>query len=323
MALQNPFRMSSLFFVPCISEKNLAKASALLAAEDPLQHPHAIVFDLEDSVADARKGDARRNLRRFLLEDGSYRRAVSSAAVIVRINAEDTPWFQDDVAAALEVEPDFLDIPKVESPHVIDAIRKRMPTNSRFLIGIETVQGFENLPEILAAFGPNDFFVLGYEDLCAGMGIDRPKLLSDPSPLGYLVGRALVHAKSRNIAIFDGMYRGFQGDEELFGLRSECVYSRTLGFDGKVVIHPLQLPIVNTLFHKGDAEKRARHVLSLFRESGGGKAVVTDGNGTMYGPPALSSAKRVLANLGDSPQIIPATRRGAPVRADSARPVEE
>ncbi len=296
--MANPFQVSSLLFVPGVSERNLRAAIELRGADKPA----LVTFDLEDSVAPERKAEARRTLVQHLLDDEVFReRVFASYQVRIRINPPGSPWFEEDLAAARELRPNYLAIPKLESAQMIDHLRLKLANDAiQFLVGIETIPGINRLPEILKAFTSRDGFVIGYEDLCAQLGIRRPQLLSDPSPLYYLICQALVHAKYYNIAIFDGMHRGIGSPTDLANLRSECEYSYKLGFDGKVAIHPRQVSVINDVFDKRLALLQARNIIRLLEARPDGKSVVVDETGEMIGPPAKSFAERTLANLAPS-----------------------
>ena len=107
-------RLHSLLFVPGNQAKMLAKAESVAA--------DVFVPDLEDSVPDAEKSNARATTLSFLPQ-----LAAKSRLVVPRVNSLATPWFEDDLAsvvgAALAAPGVFgLSIGKIDSPSDIDEI---------------------------------------------------------------------------------------------------------------------------------------------------------------------------------------------------------
>src|SRR3954463_11098748 len=96
--------MRSKLFVPASRPELFAKAMAGDA--------DALSFDLEDSVDEARKDEARAALRDFLRDLDSKKRKT----IIVRVNALDTPHFERDLEAVLCTAVDFVNLPKIDSP---------------------------------------------------------------------------------------------------------------------------------------------------------------------------------------------------------------
>jgi citrate lyase subunit beta/citryl-CoA lyase len=97
-----PLLLRSMLFVPGDSEKKLASAANVCA--------DALVLDLEDSVAPARKAHARALVAEFL----SGRRE-RNRSLWVRVNPFDTPECRDDLAAVMPARPDGIVLPKARS----------------------------------------------------------------------------------------------------------------------------------------------------------------------------------------------------------------
>jgi citrate lyase subunit beta/citryl-CoA lyase len=93
--------MRSLLFVPGDSERKMAKAAG--AGAD------ALILDLEDSVSQSRKTDARQTVASFL---NAADRSAGTPWLIVRINALDTGMSDDDLAAVIAAAPDAVLLPK-------------------------------------------------------------------------------------------------------------------------------------------------------------------------------------------------------------------
>src|SRR6478609_5750357 len=134
--------MRSKLFVPASRPELFAKA---LASE-----ADALSFDLEDAVVEARKAEARENLRVFLQSDAALN---SRKILIVRINAGDTIHFQPDLDAILQPRVDLLNVPKtgtaqdvIQVASAMEAVeaRNKVSTPIRLLLNIETPQALRN-----------------------------------------------------------------------------------------------------------------------------------------------------------------------------------
>ncbi|MBN2629372.1 MAG: CoA ester lyase [Rhodobacteraceae bacterium] len=237
-----PFR--SVLYIPGSKERALEKARDL--ATD------AIIFDLEDAVAPDEKPHARVILAEALHADYGRR------ARIVRINGFDTGWGRED-AMAFADHPgvDAVLIPKVSTPADLDAVAAVVPGKPLWAM-METALGMLNAAAI-AANPALQGMVMGTNDLAKELGSHfRPDRLPLQTGLGLCVLAAKVHHR----VIIDGVYNAFKDDD---GLRAECYQGRDMGFDGKTLIHPMQLDIANAAFAPSEAEvDLARRQIAAF-----------------------------------------------------------
>lgn len=237
-----PFR--SVLYIPGSKERALEKAMGLAA--------DAIIFDLEDAVAPDEKVNARSVLAAAL--NGDYGRR----ARIVRINGLDTEWGAEDAKAfANHPSVDAILIPKVNSPADLDAVAQLAPEKPLWAM-METALGMLNAGQI-AAHPRLAGMVMGTNDLAKELNSRfRPDRLALQTGLGLCV----LAAKAYGRVIVDGVYNAFKDDA---GLQSECDQGRDMGFDGKTLIHPLQLDIANAAFAPSDAEvDLARRQIAAF-----------------------------------------------------------
>lgn len=237
-----PFR--SVLYIPGSKERALEKAMGLAA--------DAIIFDLEDAVAPDEKVNARSVLAAAL--NGDYGRR----ARIVRINGLDTEWGAEDAKAfANHPGVDAILIPKVNSPADLDAVAQLAPEKPLWAM-METALGMLNAGQI-AAHPRLAGMVMGTNDLAKELNSRfRPDRLALQTGLGLCV----LAAKAYGRVIVDGVYNAFKDDA---GLQSECDQGRDMGFDGKTLIHPLQLDIANAAFAPSDAEvDLARRQIAAF-----------------------------------------------------------
>ena len=121
--------------------------------------------------------------------------------------------------------------------------------NTRIWAMIETPDGILNASEISRASSRVEGFVMGTNDLQKEL---NTRFVSNRGPLITSLSLCVLAAKSAGIICVDGVYNAFKDE---VGLLTEAEQGRDLGFDGKTVIHPLQLKIVNKTFAPSLEEK--------------------------------------------------------------------
>jgi (S)-citramalyl-CoA lyase len=242
-------------------------------------------IDLEDSVPMALKEEARRLALPFF-----QNRQPGGPVRAVRINSLRTPEGLRDVLALLDsgARPDALFVPKVDSAQELlileDLIRERLP-GTFFLVLIETAAGLCAVEEIATATPRARALVFGAADFSTELGISM-----DWEHLLYTRSRILVAASRAGIPAMDTPYFGIEDQETL---HAENLRSRALGFQGRVAVHPRQIPFINQVYTPDPAAvERARRVVATVEGSGGRIAVL---DGQMIGPPMLLAARRMLA----------------------------
>jgi (3S)-malyl-CoA thioesterase len=114
--------------------------------------------------------------------------------------------------------------------------------------------------------------VMGTNDLAKDIGA---RFRADRLPLVTGLGLCLLAAKAHGVVIIDGVYNAFRDAE---GLAAECAQGRDMGFDGKTLIHPDQIPVANAAFAPSAAEvDLARRQIAAYEAAlaaGQGVAVV-------------------------------------------------
>ena len=250
-----PFR--SVLYIPGSKERALEKAKTL-----PVD---AIIFDLEDAVAADEKPNARQTLAASL-KAGGY----GDRFKIVRINALDTEWGAQDVAAMAGVGADAILLPKVGSAADLDALGALIDGVELWAM-IESPQGILHAEDI-AAHPRLTGFVLGTNDLAKDLNC---RFRADRLPLMSALQISLLAARAHGVVCIDGVYNAFKDDE---GLRAEAEQGRDLGYDGKSLIHPAQVGIANEVFAPtADEVELATRQIAAFEEAeaaGQGVAVV-------------------------------------------------
>ena len=278
-ALARPRR--SALYMPGSKPRALDKARGLPA--------DVLLLDLEDAVAPAEKAEARR-----LVAGAVAARGFGGREVVVRINALDTAWGADDLAAAAQAGPDAILLPKVDgAAQVAEAARHLAaagaPDSVALWAMMETPRGVLRAAEIAAA--PRmACFVLGTNDLAKDL---RTEHRADRAPLMASLGLCLLAARAEGLACLDGVYNAFRDAE---GLRAECVQGRAMGFDGKTLIHPDQLAVANDVFAPSpEALAEARRFVAAYEgavAAGQGVAVV---DGRIVENLHVENARRLLA----------------------------
>ena len=228
----------SVLYMPGSNERALEKAKSLPA--------DALILDLEDAVApDAKLLRARAGLRR-----GQGRR-LWRREIVIRVNALETPWGTADILAACDAEPDAILVPKVVHAGDIISVAKILqgvhaPEKIRLWAMMETPMAILNARTIAATavHAENRLccLVMGTNDLIKE---SRARALHDRFAVVPWLAMTLVAARAYRLDIIDGVYNDFKDE---LGLREECERGRTLGMDGKTLIHPSQVWPCNEIF---------------------------------------------------------------------------
>lgn len=251
--------LRSVLYIPGSKDRALEKARGLPT--------DAIIFDLEDAVAPDAKADARALLARTLAETNYGPRAR-----IVRINALETVWGRDDLAAFVGADLEAILIPKVNSAADVQAVADLIPGVDLWAM-METPLAMLNAAEI-AAHPRLTGMVMGTNDLAKDL---NTRFRADRLPMMAGLGLCVLAAKAHGVVIIDGVYNAFKDAD---GLRAECDQGRDMGFDGKTLIHPDQLDVANAAFSPSDAEidLAQRQILAFEAAEAAGQGVaVVDG----------------------------------------------
>jgi citrate lyase subunit beta/citryl-CoA lyase len=260
----------SLLFMPGSNARALEKA--------PLLPADGLILDLEDAVAPDAKAMARDQIAAAVAAKGFGRREV-----LVRINALDTPWWQDDVAMAAKAGPDGILVPKVSSVEDIASVADKLAEfgaapGLRVWIMIETARGVLHAEELAAqahdAATRLEGFVFGPNDISRETGI---RMLPGRATMLSMITHCILAARVHGLVALDGPYSDIGNVD---GLAAECAQARDLGFDGKTLIHPGQIEACNAAFTPpADDVAQARKIIAAFErpENQGRGAIQLDG----------------------------------------------
>jgi citrate lyase subunit beta / citryl-CoA lyase len=280
--MRTPLRLRSLLFAPASRPDVLAKL--------PRANPDGVVLDLEDAVAPSAKADAREHSR----EAGAMlAREYPHLAVYVRVNAIPTEWFAHDIARGVPAGATGVVVPKIESAAQVQAAALALDRAGlrelSILAGIETVAGVINVAEILHEPRVAACY-FGAEDYTADLGGVRR---ADNLEVLWPRSRVAAHAAHAGVLSADQVVTDLH-DEDAF--RSDAQVGRSLGFRGKLCIHPTQVAWANESFSPSAAEvERARRLVDAFdRASAEGRGAISF-EGQMVDEPLARRARAVIA----------------------------
>jgi citrate lyase subunit beta/citryl-CoA lyase len=274
----------SCLYMPGANPRALEKAKTLPA--------DMLILDLEDAVAPDAKAEARQVIHNAVNE-----RAYARREVVIRINGLDTQWGHDDLTMAVAAKPDGILVPKVISGEQVLEIDKALsdagaPADLGLWVMIEMPLAILNIQEIAAARQCSRLtgFVMGTNDLAKEFNaIATADRFAFQVPLAL----ALTAARAYGLVAIDGVYNDIKNEQ---GLAAECEQGRTLGFDGKTLIHPAQLEPANRIFSPDPSDiAQAEAVIEAFAMAENqGKGVIKV-NGKMAELLHLEQAKRLVA----------------------------
>lgn len=236
------------------NKKRLRRTMMFLNAQKPglikdpyIYKPDSIMLDLEDAVAQNQKDVARFSLY-HALQEIDYR----GVERVVRINGLDTPYWREDVRVCVAGGCDAIRIPKTESAQdvklveaAITAAEKefgREEGSTLLMAAIESARGVMKALDICEAserlFGialSGGDYTKDLQTHITGTGIE-------------LMGarqNMLIAARAAGVQCFDTVYTNL---DDMEGFRQDVETIHLMGFDGKSVINPRQIPIVHEIF---------------------------------------------------------------------------
>ena len=283
---RHPVRLRrSVLCVPADNARALAKVATLAC--------DAVIYDLEDAVLPDNKISARETLKTHLAQG---RRP--DVETVIRINSLASGYGEGDLTAVLEIAPDAVLLPKVDTPQdvraVADVLAERDASDDlRLWAMIETPHGVLNAAAIAETGrtrgGRLDCLVPGLNDLRKETGV--PALAGRTYLVPWLM-QILLAARSAGLDIIDAVFNDIR---DAAGFEEECGQGRAMGFDGKMLIHPGQIAAANTHFGISDATlAEARSIVEAFSRAGNVDKAVIDLNGRMVERLHLDEAARLV-----------------------------
>ncbi len=276
----------SMLYMPASNARALEKAKNIPA--------DGIIFDLEDAVAPDAKPAARAAAVAAVKSKSYGRREV-----MIRANALDTPWSRDDLQAIATSGADGVVLPKVNDANGVRtavAILKGAgaPDEMGLWAMIETPLGVINAREIAAASPRVAGLCVGTADLAKDLHSAHP---ADRAPMLMALQTAVMVARAFGLYVLDGVHVDL---DDAVGYEAACRQGRALGFDGKTLIHPMQVDVANAVFAPGTDEiERAKRIVAAHEDAAAKGHGVTLLDSRLVEVLHVAEAKRLLAFADD------------------------
>jgi len=280
----------SWLFIPADDRRKLAKIGSSGA--------DAVILDLEDSVAPARKAEARAMALDAL-------KGARGPELWVRINALPGGVADHDLEAIMPGAPDGVVLPKCGSAADVAALGERLDAledserrgRTRILpIATETPSALFALGSYAQAPSARlAGLTWGAEDLSAAVGAETNRSADGGYTDLCRIARALclAGAAAAGIPAIETIYPVV---DDLNGLEAYAAQGRREGFSGMLAIHPAQVEAINRAFTpSADAVERARRIVALFEAEPGAGVLAMDGR--MLDAPHLAQARRILQSV--------------------------
>lgn len=255
--------------------------------------PDSIMLDLEDSVTLAEKDTAR-----LLVYNALKTIDYGNIEMVVRINPLSTPYGRKDIEAVVKAGVDVVRMPKTETADEvreveaeIEKVEKKIGCvgRTKIMAAIESALGVVNAYAIATASSRMMGIALGAEDYCANLKTQRT-----PEGIELLLARQTIVVAARAAGI-DCIDTVFSNLNDMEGFRREVELIKKLGFDGKSIINPRQIEIVNEVFtpSQKDIDKAVAIVEALHEAARRGSGVIAL-NGKMIDKPVVIRAQHTI-----------------------------
>jgi citrate lyase subunit beta/citryl-CoA lyase len=271
----------SMLYVPGCSMRYLHKARTLRV--------DSVILDLGDPILVDKKVESRKFVSEAVLAGGYGRREV-----VVRVNDLDSPWGRDDVKAVANIGADAVLFPNVESKQdVLEALALLDEAGGKHLpimLMIESPLGVLRAEEIASASDRIACIVLATSDLLNQL---HGRRTPDRIALIHSLSHVLLAGRAYDRAVVDGISTDLK---DMQSYEFACRLGRDLGFDGKSLVHPFQLPYCNDAFTPKPYDLAAAleviDALEKANREGRGTVVV---NGRLIEGHHVKAARRLLA----------------------------
>jgi citrate lyase subunit beta / citryl-CoA lyase len=276
----------SWMFVPGNKERFLAKAAGSDA--------DCVLLDLEDGVLPDAKAAGREMVAEALRRPFRPQRYV-------RLNAVDTPWFDDDLAAVIPAASDGVCLPKCADADEIVAVAARIdeleraaslrPGSTRIVAAIESPAAVLRAAQIARAHPRISALMLGAEDLALDLGLGTARE-AEAAELVFARSAVVYAAAAAHVLSIDGVFPDLDNPD---GMQRDALQARRLGFTAKSTFNPRQIETINQIFSpRPDEIAYAQKVVAAFEDAERlGDASVAVG-GQLVDRPIVQRAQRLL-----------------------------
>ncbi|WP_330175941.1 aldolase/citrate lyase family protein [Streptomyces sp. NBC_01498] len=258
----------------------------------PRSGADALILDLEDAVAPARKDAARAAAVAF-----AEARADGGPEVWVRIN--EGARGRDDARALIATgRLDGLWVPKATAGPDLDALLTLVDDAPGVGLGllVESAPGLLSLGATAGLPGVRHL-QLGEVDLRADLRM-APDSRAGDDLLDWARGLAVAHTAAHGLRSAVAPVSVHTSDPDAF--RASSARLRATGFQGRACIHPAQVAVANEVFGVDPGELADAHaLLDLFdRRIGEGSGVFRDARGEMVDAATVRRARELTGRTG-------------------------
>ena len=279
--MNNYFRpRRSMLYVPGCNPHYLEKARSLQV--------DSIILDLGAPILLSAKEESRNNVVNALKQGGYDNREV-----VVRVNDLDSEWGYDDVNAVANLGAHAILFSNIESERdvlaAIDAMEQAGNSDTPIMVMIESPLAVLHAEEIARASDRIACMVLATSDLISDL---HARTTLERTAIRTSLSWVVLAARAYGRAVIDGIHSDLK---DMQAFEYACRIGRDMGFDGKSLVHPFQLPYANDAYTPKPAEvENAKEVIKALSEAnkaGRGTVLV---NGKLVENHHVTAAKRFL-----------------------------
>lgn len=236
------------------NKKRLRRTMMFLNAQKPglvkdpyIYNPDSIMLDLEDAVAENQKDVARFSLYHALKEI-DYR----GCERVVRINGLDTPYWKEDIRCAVAGGCDAIRIPKTETPEEVRAVEAEIAIAEKdfnipagrtlIMAAIESARGVMKALDVCESSERLFGIALSGGDYTKDL---QTRITGTGVELMGARQNMIIAARAAKVQCFDTVFTNL---DDMDGFRKEVETIHLMGFDGKSIVNPRQIPVVHDIF---------------------------------------------------------------------------
>ncbi len=283
------------------NKKRLRRSMMFLNAQKPslIKDPYiygadSLMLDLEDAVAATAKDTARFSLY-HALRSIDYR----GSERVVRINGLDTDLWEEDIRCVVAGGADVIRIPKTENADMVRAVEDKVlaaeeefhrePGTTLLMSALESAKGVMNAYEICTASDRMIGVALSGGDYTKDL---QTRITGTGVELMGARQQMIIAARAAGVQCFDTVWTNL---DDMEGFRKDVETIHMMGFDGKSLINPRQIPIVHEMLAPTQREiADAEKIVRAFRENADKGVGVFTINGKMVDVAFVPGAERVI-----------------------------
>ena len=236
------------------NKKRLRRTMMFLNAQKPslIKDPYiygvdSLMLDLEDAVAVTAKDTARFSLY-HALQTIDYR----GAERVVRINGLDTDLWEEDIRVCVAGGADVIRIAKTENADMVHAVEEKVaaaeeefdrePGSTLLMSALESAKGVMHAYEVCTASDRMIGIALSGGDYTKDL---QTKITGTGVELMGARQQMIIAARAAGVGCWDTVWTNL---DDMDGFRKDVETIKMMGFDGKSIINPRQVPIVHEIF---------------------------------------------------------------------------